>query len=284
MMAKLLLNLLRIALNEAQRRRSVDRSAMVLIATVLACQAGCSVCQQARRTILQEPSEFSWRYDRGRSVKAYRQWADEAWEMESGACPELVGADDYALGFRDGFVDYVYAGGAGEPPPVPPRKFWNVAWRTPAGAAGAEQWFAGYRHGAQTARNGGYRQNGVLQSSYLESGGPWIEGELPTTPMPEEVGAPAESLPEPSDAGTHEELMLPEPPTPPADDGEAPLDDQSDEDPADAIPADELPPVEMPEAAEELDSSSAALRPISASQRFRRALSGVRSHETSNPQ
>jgi hypothetical protein len=132
----------------------------LVLALVLcfASQTGCMVCRHARRTILEEPAEYSWKLDRARSLKVYRQWADEAWAAERGGIPDVAEDENYVLGFRDGFVDFVYAGGQGEPPPMPPRQFWNVAWRNPAGQAAAQQWFAGYRHGAQAARNGGYRQ------------------------------------------------------------------------------------------------------------------------------
>lgn len=220
--------------------------------------------------------------------------------MENGGCPEGPGAEEYALGFRDGFVDYVYAGGAGQPPPVPPRKFWNVAWRTPAGAAGAEQWFAGYRHGAQSARNGGYRENGVVHSSYLGSDSPWVEGE-PTSASPEDVGAPTELLPAPAETTEYDQLLLPEPLTPSTNEEADLLDEASDDVPANVQPAgdppgepalrgplpadiDEAPAPETPAPGGEFESSNLPRRAPSASQRFRRALSVARSHETSDPQ
>jgi hypothetical protein len=78
--------------------------------------SGCTVCQNARRTMWYEPAAFSWKHDRRRSVEVYRQWAERAWQEESVNCQEMMGASDYVLGFHDGFVDYVYAGGNGEPP------------------------------------------------------------------------------------------------------------------------------------------------------------------------
>lgn len=205
---------------------SLDRraTASCLVAVLLAACTlgipGCSVCQQARRTLIQEPIEFSSKRDRGRSLKTYRQWADEAWSVERRACPEVAGNSDYALGFRDGFVDYIYAGGDGQPPPVPPRKFWNVGWRTPDGDVGAQQWFAGYRHGAQSARNSGLRQNGVVLSSYLAMGqmeGPSPEsGASPPSYYGESLSDPQEPLPSPNGGIV--------PPAPSGADSSAPLD------------------------------------------------------------
>jgi hypothetical protein len=180
--------------------------AVAAIAVGVGCSPGCSVWRHARRTLITEPSEYSSKHDRARSLKAYRQWADEAWTAESGSCPEVAGDDDYALGFKDGFVDLVYAGGDGQPPPVPPRQFWNVAWRNPPGNAAASNWFAGYRHGAYVAREGGYRENGIVPSAYRVSGGYTAE---PYVPTGEEILAPQEMLPTPADPTEFDSETLP---------------------------------------------------------------------------
>jgi len=156
------------ALHVAANARSLQNKRAHLVTAVIALVAvipGCTVTQNLRRTLIQEPLVYSWKRDRGRSIDTYRVWADEAWSEHSLAYPDLCGDDDYALGFRDGFVDYVYAGGSGDPPPVPPRHFWNVDYRSPEGHSAAAQWFAGYRHGAAVARDGGYRASATLKSS-----------------------------------------------------------------------------------------------------------------------
>jgi hypothetical protein len=219
-----------------------------LFALALLTLPGCVVCQHARRTLIHEPSEFSWKKDRIRSLKTYRQWADEAWASETGQC--LDPEDEFALGFRDGFVDYVYAGGDGEPPPVPPRQFWNLAWRSPPGQNAAQEWFAGYRHGADVAREGGYRNSGIVLSSYRWGGpGPAeFDGAQPPIPLGEELSAPIEPLP-----------------APPVDDSMLP--------PADDAPSDEPPLVEpsVDEAPLPLDAPAAGSSNDSVSMRFRRA-------------
>jgi len=134
--------------------------------------SGCTVCQNARRTMSHEPRAFSWKHDRRRSVEAYRELADQLWQQEALACADAIAEPDYVTGFRDGFVDYVYAGGTGEPPPLPPRHFWNVAHRSPDGKERVHQWFDGYRHGAGVARDGGYRGLGVVHSSMFGLGVP----------------------------------------------------------------------------------------------------------------
>jgi hypothetical protein len=171
-------------------------AALVLVVV----SSGCTTCQQARRTLLYEPLDFGWKLDRARSLRTYRSWAADAWRIERTACPEAAASDHYAEGFRDGFVDYLYAGGDGAPPPIPPRKFWNMAWRGPTGQAAAQQWFAGFRRGAQVAQDGGYRQQATVESSYRTAvRGGW---EAPPLDGPgarvEELGPPREPLPTPS--------------------------------------------------------------------------------------
>jgi hypothetical protein len=72
--------------------------------------------------------------------------------------PEACQSIEYKRGFEDGFSDYLYAGGTGEPPPVPPRRLWNLDYRTPAGQNAVQNWFAGFRRGAGAARDAGYRR------------------------------------------------------------------------------------------------------------------------------
>jgi hypothetical protein len=136
-----------------------------VLATLLAAP-GCTVCRQAKRTLCTEPLRYSAAVDRKRSLETYRSWAERAWMQECRTCG-MPTSDTYKAGFSDGFTDYVYAGGTGEPPPAPPREFWNLSERSPAGAAAANDWFAGYRHGARVARDGGYRQRGVVITSMI---------------------------------------------------------------------------------------------------------------------
>ena len=135
------------------------------LATLCILFTGCTVCENARRTVWTEPSAFYWKKDKRRSMAVYSSWADAAWSEESQSCPDMMNRPDYRMGFHDGFVDFVWGGGTGEPPPVPPRKMWNVVFRSDEGHQLAEDWFAGYRHGARVARDGGYRSLATLRSS-----------------------------------------------------------------------------------------------------------------------
>lgn len=91
-----------------------------------------------------------------------RALADEAWSELQKSGPAHSYSLDYELGFKDGFVDYLYAGGPGHPPPVPPRHYWDARYETPSGHHAIEEWYAGYEHGVQAALASGYRQQLIL--------------------------------------------------------------------------------------------------------------------------
>jgi hypothetical protein len=194
------------ALRRATACRAINRRKWIHTQALIVCCAafsGCTVCQNFKRTMWHEPAAFSWKHDRRLSVEVYREWAGRAWQQASLDCPQMLSDNDYALGFRDGFVDYVYAGGNGEPPPVPPRPYWNVMLRSPEGKQRADRWFAGYRHGAQSARVGGYRELGTIRTSLVGAAEPFDTSlytpQLAAPQGADAVGAglPKESLPEP---------------------------------------------------------------------------------------
>jgi hypothetical protein len=132
-----------------------------------------------------------------------RHWAEEAWNEE--CCQMRVTAhtsmDDYAEGFKAGFTHYVYQGGSGEPPLVPPPHYRGLEYQTPLGYATVQDWFNGYRHGGAVAREGGYRQYVIGPTSLrpedsdadpLSAAGP-----AGPRPVPHEAKTDTESLPQP---------------------------------------------------------------------------------------
>jgi len=87
-----------------------------------------------------------------------RAWADVAWKRHRAECCGGRPSSAYEDGFKDGFVNLLYRGGNGEPPPLPPKHLRQFNDQTPCGTTVAQAWFAGYRHGAGVARDRGYRQ------------------------------------------------------------------------------------------------------------------------------
>lgn len=136
---------------------------------LLAAWAGCSPCRLASRTMIGEPARYSIRLDNKRSLATYQAWAQQEWHHVVVEREDLRLTPDYRDGFFAGFVDLVRAGGPGEPPPIPPREYWNVAARSAEGKQRAEQWIAGFREGAQVARMGNYRAQATLATSLTSS-------------------------------------------------------------------------------------------------------------------
>ena len=91
--------------------------------------------------------------------------ADEVWNNVCACKPGQSYSADYARGFRDGFVDYLYRGGNGDPPCLPPHRYRHFRYQTPEGYQAIEDWFAGYRHGATAAKETNYRR--------------WVTGPVP---------------------------------------------------------------------------------------------------------
>ena len=92
-------------------------------------------------------------------------WARSAWKQVARSDPEQHYSSDHARGFRAGFADYLDGGGTGEPPLVPPKRYWHTCYQTPSGRHAIEDWFAGYRHGAAIAKTSGCRNLITVPSS-----------------------------------------------------------------------------------------------------------------------
>jgi hypothetical protein len=100
------------------------------------------------------------------------RWAEEAWEQQQGCGPHTAWSLDYARGFKEGYADFLFRGGSGEPPLVAPKTYRTVGYQTPEGYRAIQEWFDGYRYGAATARQSGYRQFVTGPCSLLPGGPP----------------------------------------------------------------------------------------------------------------
>lgn len=214
------------------------KAALALTAIVTPL-SGCSVWRYARLAAVSEPKQYCEPEDDKASMALYRSWAERAWAEHAGDCPPTCLAADYGWGFREGFAEYVYAGGTGEPPATPPRPYWQVDFRSPEGSLGVQSWFEGYRHGARVARDGGYRRCATLRvSASLADCGPCgrpnrdgtllpdaghgprlvpveVDGPVSPAPSPTEVLVPLPEAAEPA------QLPSPAEPAPPTDEPEA---------------------------------------------------------------
>lgn len=124
----------------------------------LGCQelplgSGFEICRYASRNLYEAPVDAR---DDCLERMRYRHLGEAAWEQ---VCAENPGqySVHYGRGFVDGFADFVYAGGTGEPPAVPPWRYRKAVYETPEGVQAVEDWFAGFRHGAAAAQASGLR-------------------------------------------------------------------------------------------------------------------------------
>lgn len=143
---------------------------VLVFATCLA-DSGCA----AR---LSAPSGFSHLATRNLTQEPIRWWDDcvcfknKAKKHAEAAWAEVVCqnsgqsySEDYGSGFLEGFVDYLDSGGNGEPPVAPAFRYRLSSYKNPEGIRAAEDWFAGFRHGATVARMTGLRNNVLVPLS-----------------------------------------------------------------------------------------------------------------------
>lgn len=125
----------------------------------------------------------------------YEKLAKASWESVRSTDNHDAFPKEYVQGFKDGFVDYLMFGGTGQPPYVPPRRFWGPRYRTPEGYQSIQDWFAGFRHGAAMAQQSGHRRWATVPTSHTAEPHPPL---IPAGPGPADVQVvPSGDLPLP---------------------------------------------------------------------------------------
>ncbi len=125
--------------------------------------AGCgSFWQNTIRNLTEAPV---WGIDEHRITSRNLRLARQAWTDICQASPERFFSPDYADGFVEGYADYLESGGNGQPPAVPPFRYRLSRYQTPQGLLAIEDWYAGFRHGSDSARASGLREVFVLPLS-----------------------------------------------------------------------------------------------------------------------
>jgi hypothetical protein len=125
----------------------------------------------------------------------FRHLAQQAWAENQQNCPGKHFAPDYECGFKDGFVDYLYAGGNGEPPALLPKRYLRYHEQRNRGCQGLMDWYTGFRHGAAVAHDSGLRKSFVIALPPSPAPPPPLPGAF------HPVATPVENtpLPEPAD-------------------------------------------------------------------------------------
>ena len=134
----------------------------MLVLTCCGWLTGCGIVTTATHNILTEVRQHE---EDDAERKRERELADQTWAQWQSCHPEHADSEAFSEGFRAGFADFLYAGGTGEPPTLPPQKYWKIGYESPEGHQAMEEWFAGFRTGAAEARRSGARQWIVLPSS-----------------------------------------------------------------------------------------------------------------------
>ena len=138
---------------------------LVSVILLFLTSAGCRHANVLFQTTVVEPLGYARFLEERRELIRFRQLAKCALvqekarlraELDNYAC-EPFSADE-ECGFLDGFVDYLDAGGTGNPPPLPPRRYWRTEHENPNGYRAVQDWYRGYAHGAAAAQASGYRE------------------------------------------------------------------------------------------------------------------------------
>jgi hypothetical protein len=182
--------------------------------------AGCNIIADthrvfflAKRTTKLEPRYFP--YLRNERLSRMRNYAlaRRVWSEVSEDRPEAY-SKHYAKGFVSGFTDYMFRGGTGSPPLIPPRAYWQMGYETPGGKQAIHDWYAGFQHGAEECKLRGHRDLVVVPSSLVQRATAHADALLPEDFQHRDESLerlPAPAGPEPSDL---ESLESPEEPGP----------------------------------------------------------------------
>jgi hypothetical protein len=165
------------------------------------CQ-GCSPLGHAARTSIIQPLVYSRYVNEGKECVRDYQLANEALAHYQGEHAGDNLSPDFCLGFKQGYAEYLYAGGKGNPPPIPPRCYWNSKFQSTEGHQAIGDWFTGYRAGAAVAKQSGQRELVIVPASTALAPAlppplppqPPPALSLPTSPKPDEVLPPPKPL------------------------------------------------------------------------------------------
>jgi hypothetical protein len=205
---------------------------LLTVSALCLLSSGCSLSHNLLTTTVIQPHQFCNYWEERREQHRYRAMARRELQREQAtACVRLdeYGGQPYSVhqqrGFEDGFVDYLVYGGSGNPPSLPPRRYWRMKYQNQQGYQAVQDWYQGFEHGVQVAQATGYRDFITVQtrdalvstklpvypgqSSYIES----VESIEPYSDAPEDQ--PPANLP----------ADTPEPPAKPIPDVESPPED-----------------------------------------------------------
>lgn len=143
-----------------QRLKQVSCSVLTLALT------GCSMTRATFDNLYHGPCEYHRVDDDHETTVKFHDLARLAWNRVVAEHPECGDSSpDFAAGFEAAYVDYLYRGGDGRPPVVPPRPYWNIERRFNEDNTPAHDWLAGYQLGSASAQASGIRDATIVPST-----------------------------------------------------------------------------------------------------------------------
>ncbi len=137
---------------------------LLTLSAICLLNSGCTLSDNLLRTSVVQPIQYCNYWDVILERHQFRKMARR--ELERARCIARAESDDYSCapfsideerGFEDGFVDFLIYGGTGNPPPLPPRRYWWSGCESLDGCGAIQDWFRGFQHGAAVAQASGYR-------------------------------------------------------------------------------------------------------------------------------
>lgn len=132
---------------------------LLCLLALCAAQPGCAFMRYSILNLCEAPIAH---YDHIKERYRLRCEANDAWKQLELEEPSEPHSKDYAQGFKAGYIDYIWAGGLGEPPALPPWRYRGTHFQSPEGHLAQENWIAGFRHGASVAHASGRRQDTLV--------------------------------------------------------------------------------------------------------------------------
>lgn len=188
----------------------MNRTWMLWLLGLTVLGPGCAPFVDTARTMIFEPVHYCESFDRIKTHCRHKRFAEASLEDYMHVHDPEAPSPDFACGYVDGFTRYLDKGGAGNPPPVPPRQYWRVDNRGPQGRRGAEEWFAGFRAGAAAAMASGLRQVETVPASVanFRSSVGTVQEQTPNSLPGEALPPPREVLPAPLNPGPDLERQI----------------------------------------------------------------------------
>jgi hypothetical protein len=100
-----------------------------------------------------------------------------AWIKCAGSVRCVICASDYGHGWKEGYF-CVSTGGSGQPPTLPPKKYWCAKYQNSDGQQAIADWYAGFQDGVIMAERRGAGQYHYLHPHGLPTGCPeqYVDG------------------------------------------------------------------------------------------------------------